>query len=246
MLSRVRGHCIHADARSVMALEFALVAPVMLTLTMGAVDGARALLIWAEIHNAANAIAQAAEKLAVTTNPSTGAVTAELTADQMQQAMSTIYAEIPGLDLGNGNGLFPGQFAVALGSVTYTPLCTSASGCGSQTVTLLWTTYLTVGGTKLAQGWYRACGSESQVAQLPANNGRMQEMVSPVSAGGTAMTLTPQIVADVKYVFTPYFPYFFGSVTFYATATMPAPIGGLSQQITLNAGASTGNVVSCS
>jgi Flp pilus assembly protein TadG len=246
MLKRVRMYGIRADVRSVMSLEFALVAPIMLTFSMGVVDGARALLIWAEIHNAANAIAEAAEKLAVTTDPTTGLVTAELTADQMQQAMSTIYAEIPGLDLGNGGGLFPGSFAVALSSITYTPLCTSASGCGSQTASVLWTTYLTVGGSKLVQNWYRPCSREAQVARFPPNSVGLLEMASPVVAGGSAMTLTPQIVTDVLYAFTPYFPYFFHPVYLYASATMPAPIGELNQQITLNTSAATGNVASCS
>lgn len=245
MLSRVPANRIRADARSVMAVEFALVAPIVLTLTMGSVDVARALLIWAEIHNAANAIAEAAEKLAVTTDPATGLVTSELTADQMQQAMSTIYAEIPGLNLGNGGGLFPGPFAVALSSITYTPLCASAAGCGSQAASVLWTTYLTVGGSKLLQGWYRPCSTETQVARFPPGSVRMLEMASPVLAGGSAMTLTPQIVTDVLYSFTPYFPLFVKPVILYASATMPAPVGALNQQITLNTSVSTGNVASC-
>jgi hypothetical protein len=232
---------------AIVSLEFALVAPILLTLALGAVDGARALLIWVEIHDAANAIAQAAEKLSLTTDPVTGAVTSELTADQMQQAMSVIYAEIPGLNLGNGGGLFPGAFAVGLSSMTYAPLCGSASGCGSQTATPLWTTYLTVGGGKLLQNWYRPCSrGETQVAQFPANASRVLVMASPVVAGGQAMTLAPQIIADVIYQFTPYFPIFLGATTFYATATLPAPVGGLDQTVALNTNASTGNVQSCS
>jgi Flp pilus assembly protein TadG len=246
MLNGRRAGRIRADSRSVMALEFALVAPLMLTLTLGAVDGARALLIWAEIHYAANAIAEAAEKLAVTTDPTTGLVAAELTADQMQQAMSTIYAEIPGLNLGNGGGLFPGPYAVALSSITYTPLCTSASGCGSQTASVLWTTYLTVGGSALVQGWYRPCMTEAQVARFPPNSVGMLEIASPVLAGGSAMTLSPQLVTDVLYAFTPYFPFFIKPVYLYASATMPAPVGQLNQRITLNTSVSTGNVASCS
>jgi hypothetical protein len=246
MLSRSRVFGIVAETRSVVALEFALVAPILLSLTLGGVDGARALLIWTEIHNAANAIAQAAEKLSVTTDPATGVITTELTADQMQQAMSIIYAEIPGLNLGNGGGLFPGSFQVALSSIGYTPVCAQAANCGSQVAFVHWSSGLSVGGSQLLSGAARVCSpTPTQVAQFPDTSANWTDMVSPVLAGGQAMTLAPQIVADVAYNFTPYFPLFLHSSHMVASATMPAPVGGLNQAISLNTNAPTGNVVFC-
>jgi hypothetical protein len=233
------------NRRGIASLEFAFAAPVMLTLSLTCVDAARAYLIWAQVHNAANAIAEAAEKMSVTTNPTTGAITTQLTADQMQQAMTVVYAEIPQLDLGNGGGLFPDAFAVALSSVSYTPLCTSASGCGSQTPYVVWSSYLSTGGPALYQGFDRPCGTLQPVARFRDNNGNINEMPSPVLAGGTAMTLTPQLVADVVYTFHPFFPLFIGTTQIIASANMPVPIGGLSQVVTFNTTGGTGNVRSC-
>jgi hypothetical protein len=235
-----------AQSRGVASLEFGLAAPIMLTLILSGVDAVRAYLIWAQVHNAANAIAEAAEKMSVTISSTTGAVTTQLTADQMQQAMSVIYAEIPQLNLGNGGGLFPDAFAVVLSSISYSPLCAAATGCGAQTPFLVWSTYLNVGGPKLYLGFDRHCGNMSQVARFYDTNANASQIVSPVLAGGTSMTLSPQIVADVLYSFHPFFPFFIGDTQIVASVTMPVPIGGLTQVVTLNTSASTGNVVSCS
>jgi Flp pilus assembly protein TadG len=235
------------DRRGVAALEFALIAPVILLLTLASLDAARELLIYGQIHNAANAIAQAAEKLSVTTDPTSGAVTSELTADQMQKALSTIYAEIPGLNLGNGGSVFSGSFGAGLSSVSYTPSCTATTGCGSQTPVLLWSTQLYSGGANLLGTVYRSCSTTlTQVAHLPNTSVSLQELASPVVSGGTAMTLVPQVVADVAYQFTPWFPFFRSSVMLYASASYPAPVGALNAAVTLNTSASTAGVFSCS
>jgi Flp pilus assembly protein TadG len=245
LIRPLRLHRLLAQTRSVAALEFAIAAPVMFILVLATIDGARALLIWEQMHNAANAIAQAAEKLSVTTN-SSGAAVSELTADQMQQAMSVIYAEIPGLNLGNGGGLFPGNYGVALSSVTYTPLCTAASGCAAQVASLVWTSSLSVGGAKLQRTWTRSCLIPPiQVAHMPDSALDLLDIPSPVLAGGTSMTLAPQVVADVIYKFTPWFPFFPVSGYFYATATYPAPVGGLDMVVTFNTSGGTTNVTSC-
>jgi hypothetical protein len=248
MLTRPRRFAARRFAArgGVASLEFALASPILLMLTLSGVDAARAFLIWSQIHYAANAIAEAAEKMSVTTDPNTGAVTTQLTADQMQQAMSLVYAEIPQLNLGNGGGLFPDNIAVVLSSVTYTPLCASATGCGAQTPSLVWSSYLSAGGPTLFQGFDRHCGTYNQVSRFYDSNANVSQMISPVMAGGTAMTLTPQLVADVVYSFHPFFPLFIGATQMVASATMPSPVGGLKQVVTLNTSVSTGNVLSCS
>jgi Flp pilus assembly protein TadG len=234
--------------RAAAALEFAFVAPILLMLCLATIDAARALIISQQLNNAANAIAQAAEKLSVTVDPTTGALTSELTAAQMQQAMSTIYAEIPGLNLGNGGGLLSGGFAVGLSSITYTPACAATTGCASQTPAVLWTSALSAGGPNLTQFYFRPCSyPPQQVAHMPNTStlGAL-ELPSPVLAGGAAMTMVPQVVADIAYSFTPWFPAFNFSAILTATASFPAPIGALDAQVALNTGASTAGVVSCS
>jgi hypothetical protein len=245
------GRCLSrmpADTRCIASLEFALAAPIMLTLTLSGVDAARAYLIWAQIHNAANAIVEAAEKMSVTTNTSTGAITSQLTADQMQQAMSVIYAEIPQLSLANAGGLFPDTIAVVLSSITWSPLCKAATNCGTQTASVVWSTYLQSGGTNLYQGFERPCGTLQSVARFPDNNGNINKMVNTALAlpSGTAITQSPQLVADIAYSYHPFFPFFIGTTQFVASATMPVPVGGLTQVVTLNTVASSWKVESCS
>ncbi len=236
-----------AARRGVAALEFAMVAPLTILVALSVVDGARLLLIRAQIHNAANAIAQAAEKLSAAAALSAGGSTTNLTPDQMQQAMSVIYAEIPGLNLGNGGGLFPGGFAVTLSGVGYSPSCTAAVGCGTQTAAIAWSTALTQGGAQLSSTALRACSAPGSVTRFADDPGTQYgKMINPAQiTGGLAVTLPPQIVADVKYSFTPYFPLFFPSTTLIATATMPAPLGNLAQAVTVATSGGTSGVSIC-
>jgi Flp pilus assembly protein TadG len=252
-----------AEHRSVAAMEFALVAPILITLTLATYDLARALLVWQQINNAAEAIAEAAEKIAANNS-------SQLTAAQMQNAMSTIYAEVPGLALGKGTGNFPGQYMVTLSEVVYLPFCTtatpSAANCtttgyslgtagGATNVQLpytLWSSYLTEGGPSLMTGsaaLLRPCkagGSTdsalTSVAAFPDASNELSVMVNADMAGAQpdvalpAVTMTPQVVADVQYVFTPSFPLYSllakNGFTLWASATMPVPTGGLTQEIT--------------
>jgi Flp pilus assembly protein TadG len=243
--------------RGVASLEFALVAPILLALTLFGIDCARAFLIWREIHNAALAIADNAGKLSVTyiTDPTTGKVTAtsELTYDQMQQAMSTIYAEIPALNLGNGTGLFPDNFAVTLSSIEFYPLCAAANttSCGTQKPRVLWSTSLERSGVapapKLIENVYRSCGI-GVLTPKPAfadDASQYITMIDPAMAqiqgADTTLTVPPQIVADVQYHFVPWAPFFFRPSTFYASAAVPAPVGGLDQTTSVNGAIGAGN-----
>jgi Flp pilus assembly protein TadG len=247
-----------AEHRSVAAMEFALVAPILITLTLATYDLARALLVWQQINNAAEAIAEAAEKIAANN-------ASQLTAAQMQNAMSTIYAEVPGLALGNGTGSFPGSYMVTLSEVVYLPFCTtatpSAANCTTTGYTLtnagiqqpytLWSSYLTEGNTNAQGGlmaaspnFLRKCnpgGSTDNplisVATFPDASNELAVMVNPDLDGAqVAVTLTPQVVADVQYIFVPSFPLYSllskTGFTLWASATMPVPTGGLTQEIT--------------
>jgi Flp pilus assembly protein TadG len=239
--------------RSIAAMEFAMAAPVLSFMVFGVYDITRALLIWQQLDAAAEQIAQAAEKLSVTP----GSTTTALTATQMQTAMTTIYAAMPQLNLASGTGAYPGSFAVTLSSVVYLPLCVQSSGCTPETVMTqtpytLWSSYLTQGGAQLnqtptlADPLLRPCTALVSVAQYPDNSTQFTRMVNPTMVpGATTMILTPQIVADVQYVFTPTFSLFVQPIVFWASANLPTPLGGTDQEFTFTATAPTGNVVTC-
>jgi Flp pilus assembly protein TadG len=236
--------------RSVAALEFAMVAPVVLTMTLAVFDLARALIAWEEVQHAAEAIVEAAEKLSVTTVNGQPATT--LTQTEMQAAMSSIYPEMPGLSFGSGSGVLPGQYAVTLSSVVYLPWCTKTSGCAPQQPNTLWSSYLTEGGPQLitspASSLQRQCVQLNAVANFPDNSQELADMVTP-SQGALGIPLVPQLVADVRYQFQPSFPLFLGktSFTMWASATLPAPLGSVTQAVSFSNGSSgsTGSVLAC-
>ncbi len=226
-------------------MEFAIVAPIMVLMIWGVWDISRALLAWEETYHAAEGIAQAAEKLSYQTYY-TKQVTA-LTAQQMQDAMSTIYAEMPWLNLGNPGGLLSGPFQVTLSGVSFNPLCPAPAGAPAcvppQLPVVLWSSYLTQGGANLVLPpagqpaiLYRACypNNPVPVAQFPNSSAQLKDMIDPnLDLGGSnTMILMPQVVADVVYTFKPTFPLLSQfTYTFYASASFPAPVGGDNQQI---------------
>jgi Flp pilus assembly protein TadG len=224
--------------RAVAAIEFAFVAPVGVTLMIGVFDLVRGFVIWEQTCNAAEAIAEAAEKLSVTT----GSIATSLTATQMQNAMSTVYAQVPGLSLGNGDTASGSSFTVTLSSVVYSPTCTTTTGCATQTPYTAWSTYLTQSGVTLTNPPLRACGTLTEVASFPDDSTQLSKMAYWSSG---SIPLTPQVVADVKSYFVPMFSMFTGPVTFWASATEPTPLGGTNQAISFNATSPTGNVQTC-
>jgi hypothetical protein len=77
-------------------------------------------------------------------------------------------------------------------------------------------------------------------------------MIVPTAtpAGGSAtITLPPQLVADVQFVFVPTFHVFVPQITFWASATLPAPLGSTSQEVSFSGppltGGKTPNPLQC-
>jgi Flp pilus assembly protein TadG len=256
---------LRSARHGVAAMEFAMVAPVMVTFVWGVYDVVRALVAWEETCRAAEAVAQAAEKMSYTGtsyppgSQNAGAPMTSLTATQMQAAMSSIYSQMPWLNLGSNTGPLRGNYSVTLSGVAFTPLCPakSSNNCQAQTPTVLWSSYLTEGGAQLLTpsnsqiSLYRVCGPLVPVAQFPNNGSQLLDMINPnmVANGVTNMNLIPQVVADVQYIFTPSFPLLSKtSFTFWASASFPAPVGGDDQQIVFNktgSGGVAGTVEDC-
>jgi Flp pilus assembly protein TadG len=249
---------IAGDRHGVAAMEFAMVAPLMLLMIWGVYDTARALVAWEETYHAAQSVAQAAEKLSVTNQvyPGTNTPETALTAQQMQDAMTSIYAEMPMMpNNSNPNGPFTGTYEVILSGVAFLPLCPAnvTNTCPTQTPNVLWSTYLLAPNANfnvhilnppptLPTILFRKCSTGTTtlipVAHFPNNSAyQLQDMIDPnmESGGVTNINLIPQVVADVAYVFTPTFPLLKNfTYTFWASATFPAPLGGDDQEIKYN------------
>jgi Flp pilus assembly protein TadG len=233
---------IRGSIRGVATLEFALVAPVAAALALGSVDIARAYVVWAQTCCAASAIAEAAEKLSYTS----GTTTTQLTYTQMQAAMSAVYAEIPGLSLGNGTSTTASTFQVTLSGVVYSPTCATSSDCAAQTPYTAWSSYLAQTGVSLTTQPLRACGALASVTSFPDDDTQLTKMVTwSAAAGSGKIPLAPQVVADVRATYVPIFSLFLGTIVFWSSAATPAPLGYTNQTVGFNTTAPTGNVQSC-
>jgi hypothetical protein len=254
-------------------MEFALITPILLTFSLAVYDISRALLVWQQINNAAEAVVESAEKLSVQNAP-LGKAT--LTPAQIQQAMSTVYAQMPALFPGRTTtpygGIFAGPFGVTLSSVEFAPLCSpyAKTPCNSSNVPrqypfTVWSSYLTLGTgnphinlmiPQQNDPLLRPCSPDGQkkvlkaVAQFP--NTVPEQFTDMADAnqqfGNQPIVLVPQLVADVQYQFVPAFPMFsklmFPALTFIASAALPTPVGQTDAVVTLN-GAGSDNPVAC-
>jgi hypothetical protein len=224
--------------RASAALEFAMVAPIAVTLTLAVFDLARACIVWEQTCSAAQEIAEAAEKLSYTV----GSPQTQLTSTQMQTAMSAAYAQIPGLSLGNGTSSSGSSFIVTLSEVVFSPTCTTSSGCSAQVPYVSWSTALSQTGVSTTNTALRACGALTAVATFPDDSTQLTKMAS---WSQNSIALVPQVVADVQTIFVPTFSMFIGPVTLWSSAAVPAPIGGPDQAITYNSAAPAGSVQTC-
>lgn len=262
-----------AERRSIASVEFALIAPILLSISLASLDLSRALLVWQQVNDAAEAVVENAEKMSVTTNKD-GLVVSALTPAAIQAAMSTIYAQMPGIFVSRPNspfgGVFPGSFAVTLSSVAFTPLCNpnatpttpacTLANVPPQSPVTVWSSYLTrgKGNTRINLNYtpepnnplLRPCGANAMVARSQFPNtipGQFTTMIDPTKVqGAPKMVLVPQLVADVQYNFVPLFSLVFGNVTipFVASAALPAPVGQTNSYVDLN-GTGSDNPVYC-
>ncbi len=216
-----------------------MVAPIAIALTFGVFDLARACIVWEQTCSAAQVIAEAAEKLSYTA----GSSQTQLTSTQMQAAMSAAYAQIPGLTLGASTSTSSSAFIVTLSEVVFTPTCTTSSGCSAQVPYVSWSTALAQTGVSVTNPALRACGPLTPVTTFPDDSTQLTKMAT---WSQDQIALPPQVVADVETIYVPAtFAIFTGSLTFWSTAAVPAPIGGPDQAITYNSAAPTGSVQTC-
>ncbi len=125
------------------AMEFAIIAPVLVLLLLGVYEICNAAIVYEEVQNAAHSIPASASNLAV---QSTGATA--LSYPQIQLAASEVWAQIPELRTGFQNG----AASVTITSVTFlktalgcTPTQASHASC-NYTPTVAWSVAYT-GGT---------------------------------------------------------------------------------------------------
>ena len=203
------------DEHGVVALEFAIIAPVMLMMMIGAFDVGRAVVVQQEAYTTAVNVAQAAVTLAAISSSGTGASTAsDLEPDPVLLANSIIYGVIPETKT-SAYAKAGGAYSVTLSFVQYLN--------GSAYIT--WSVPLAFGTAAMTQ-ITRVCGGPTiQLASIPENSNNLNSIPTL-----NVTTQTPTLIADVHVRYIPTFFRFIGSVDFWEEA-LKSPITGAESQV---------------
>jgi Flp pilus assembly protein TadG len=204
----------------VAAMEFALLAPVVVLMLAGLYDLTMAYIAWERVTLAAQAINQIATTIAATP-PNSNTVTQA----QATTASTAIYAYLPQLLTAS-----PPAFSVTISSIAMEPLTAGTSCAGPTTCVaqVAWSgTYLgtdqDVNGTALQ----RPCGVGAVVQTSDTTT------PSPGTLPEDVYSASSLLVVDVTYQFTPTFYQFLtGNITIAQSAYYPPRIGLQSAHIT--------------
>lgn len=217
-LRRAAARLIHGGRRLAPALlrdrsgsptiEFALVAPLMFTMLTGTYDITQAFIAMRRATSTVQEIVQIATEQAVQPDQ-----TNALTVQQANQAMTAIYAMIPGLKTGADTS----PFSVTLSAIRFFATNTGCAVGGTCTYTgiTMWSVALPQG----QQVTRAPCGVVAQVSsdqQATTDNLPITNMT----------TLSSVVVADVSYKYRPLFSGFVtGPITMQRTAFLPPRAG---------------------
>ena len=199
---------MNTDRRGVAAVEFALIAPVMIMLAFGIYDLVAATATWWHLTQAAQAIGQIATSTAA--NPNN---TNTLTVAQAYTASTAVYPLVPQLQLAQAR-----NFGVVLTSVVFSPC---ASGCTTPYhAAVAWSTQTVGSGATV-----RACGA---LAATTTDSGTQSAGTLPPDV----FTSAPLLVVDVTFNYIPVFVQFItGPILMTRTAYFPLRTGGDSQWV---------------
>jgi Flp pilus assembly protein TadG len=215
--------------RGNVAMEFAIVSPLMIGFVIGVFDISKCMILYQELYNATHTIAITASNMAVQPDQSTS-----LTWSQSQQAFSTIYAEVPWFR----SGLESNLANVAMAAVTFVQTnssCVPSSNSCTYTANTVWRIYYVQHAPFVVNQSlyiYRPCGTLNQVAAGTVTPGDL------TSIGTLGITNPdPIIVVDARYQYTPlFFNFITGTINLWASAYWPvrssAPGVAPSQQYT--------------
>lgn len=190
------------DRRGVAALEFALLAPVLIVIAVSLTDVTNAVITWWQLSSAAGAIARIATTYAATLNN-----TNILSTTQATTASTALFGVIPRLISAPAT-----QYGVTLSSIVMTPTVPSCTSHCTYVANVAWTAVLQGSSSK------RPCGTLASVPDGTPSDKR--------TLAADAFSAAPVLVVDVTYDFTPIFTNLFGAgASFMETAYMAARAG---------------------
>lgn len=193
--------------RAVAALEFGLIAPLMVALLCGIVDTAEGILTLRRVATVSQETGEIASQLAIQSDQTTA-----LTVNQLYQAETAIYAILPAARYASAS-----SYAVTATEINYsapTSACYQVIYCTSYTANVAWSVPLSKG-----LAWQRPCGVVTQT-----NPGAPQTVANGSGVVSTMPTLgmteaSSVLVIDVAYNYTPFFTRFLtGTITMRSTS----------------------------
>lgn len=189
------------------ALEFALIAPIFVTMIMGGYDLSQAIICWQKTQTAAQNIAEAAANLAAVSNSSTNTSTAysDLSPTVAENAMTLIYGVLPYL----ASTSYGGTYSVTLSGVQFAG--TGGSSPSGANAYVTWSAPMTEGTSAMATV-RRSCGETAQSATYLESAATLTSIPT-----GTLTTPSPLVIADVHVQYRATFFRFIGNVDYWET-----------------------------
>jgi Flp pilus assembly protein TadG len=195
---------IRQPRAGIAGLEFALLAPVLLTLFLGTIDISGALLTARRMEIAAGSVAE----IGTTGAAQTQALNV-LTDVQAWQATTAAFALFPGWTEKSANG----TFAITLSAVDFTATPAGCTQHCNYTAAIVWSVANELGAKQTRQ-----CGP---VASAPDADATSYTTLPAGNFGKTSL-----LVADISYTFQPiFFGFLFGNIPMMQSAYVSPRIG---------------------
>lgn len=210
--------CCEATA----GLEFALVAPAMVTVLVCAFDLVQMLTVWRRMSAAASAMVAIATSVSVQPNS-----TNSITGDQVETANTVVFAYLP-----EWKSITPSLYGISLSSITFSPKTANCTSDCTYVASVSWSASSSSAHGGTAQR--RPCGRD--VIQPVSSYARPNLTTLPsamfVRYGSAVSLPSSVVVADITYQFK---PMLLGAVvsafTIHASAYLPPRIGGVTQNV---------------
>lgn len=227
---RSRFRALWTGERGIAAIEFAMIAPILITLMFGSYDLINGAIISGQIYQAGHSISVSASSLAVQSDQST-----TLTVTNTQQVLSAIFAEVP-MIRSNAAG---GTKSVTLTSIAYVLQNASCTSNCTYVPSVAWSvpyadpTSRYPGGVNTFQAAKRPCGLVNQVSATQFVEGDLTSLPTLGVTNPDSM-----LVVDVHYQYVPVFLGFFlkAPIDFWSTTIWPVrsslPSATISNQYT--------------
>jgi Flp pilus assembly protein TadG len=193
------------------AIEFALVAPVMIAMIAGLYDLTNAFIAWRRVTAAALSI----DEIATGEAASAGNGNNILSQTQAAAAASAVYPYLPNLLQPS-----PPAFGVTLSSIVMTP---TVSGCTSSCI---YTAHVAWSGVFEGTGQVRPCDSVKGTSIISSVSDTANP--SPTTLPVDMFSAAPLLVVDVTYTFQPFFFRFITANITMAQSSYLSPRTGLT------------------